>query len=316
MGRKIELFRDPAGLLSSLSFGGGKWLIARESDGQISAIYDPTGAKWLITWAEGRPQKLRLPDGQEIQLRWEKGRLIELQQSGQHWEFQWTSTGLLSQIRPPLGAACAFPRDALGRLQGIGRPDGHILSVQSDATGDLLGVEGLSLSRDANGRPTGLSIPGFGHLSWIRDGQGRVRGVEAPGLGLGLDWDAADTLSAINTDEEIVITRNNRAQIIQAGQSQLQRDASGLITLWASAGQEMTLLHDDRGWETGIKAKGELWSLRRDAAGRVLQIVRPEGALGIGAFKRWSAQFAAPAQPRGLAYRPAKQHRPPDGRGY
>lgn len=304
-GVHVGLERDAVGQVSAVSTEGARWTLARDERGAVVAVDGP-GAVRMVRDSAGRVSALDGPAGD-----------LRVERDGR---------GLVARVR--LGErAWVHRRDAAGRLVGVESADGVRLGVDRDAGGRplLARFTDGTLARyvwDRAGVGVMLQDPAGALVAvagWTLDGLGRVtrlRGepqvllqrdplgelvvqegedVWSQGLdaaegprGAELRWDAAGRPS-----EGQIPAGAPPAWGVAEGAVRWTTAADGAMAMIAGARGAVTLAHDGLGRLARWSGPGGVWSVDRDALGRLVSVGPGREALGWGGLLAWSGASRA-----------------------
>ncbi|MCK6506216.1 hypothetical protein L6R53_23065 [Myxococcota bacterium] len=297
-GGETSLARGRAGTVETVATAGGRWRLDLDLLGRVARVTGPDARRWeLQRDAAGRLTLLRDPVRGSFAL--DRG-----------------ASGALTRLRGPAGDAVGLARDALGRLQALRWPGGEEVSVRRDAAGEVVelrrGPWVVGLQRDASEEPVRA-----GAVQWRRDGAGRVRELLAPGRAWRVERDGAGLVRAVQAgDWSVTVGRDRAGRVVRwsgtDGEVEARRDPAGRITreqvrlpappqaqttaevaleeavlapvpaAAAALVPALDLSWDPRGRLQTLALEARTWRLLRDAAGRLLRVVGPEGiAVGV-----------------------------------
>ncbi len=323
---------DIAGARTTLVGPAGTWIVSRASGSRVvtDPIGGTTRSYWqdgrLTGWTDPRPGDTRI-------VRDPEGRITAVTDpSGARWSFEWTALGVAS-VGAPDGTRWALSRGATGGIERVDDPAGRSVTWEVDPAGRQrgwrIGASRWGYVRDAAGRVVAVTDPvgsdvtlrrdRAGRVVTVRDGAGsewnvdydgwgRTVAVRAPG---GARWDLRrDPLGRVisirdpvretrwswrpdGTIGRVVVGASGVWELLwnAAGHLSALRDPEGRLTGWSrDALGRPQIVHraDGSALALGRDAAGDLRSaggvnVRRDASGRALGL---SGAAGTVAWDR------------------------------
>ena len=284
-GASTQMTRDPAGrVVEIVDAAGNSVTVNRGSSGAIEGVVGRTDGQWsLTTDALGRVASIIDPTRHELEVKRDSaGRVTALASS--HYGVTRLGRGAdggITRVESPDGRVTGVIRDAHGQVRALARPDGSRLSLERDAAGDLrwaaVGRAGVEVERG----PLGLATRA-GAVRWRRDANGWVSHVVAPGMDLALERDLAGRLWGARAGSWVVGVQHDAAGLPIAwrgsdGDLLVQRDANGEVVIELREQRELRVLRDPRGFVHRLTLGDRIWRITRDAGGRPLTLVGPQG---------------------------------------
>ncbi|MFJ1767457.1 RHS repeat-associated core domain-containing protein [Amycolatopsis sp. NPDC088138] len=286
LGGRTTIVSDVRGLTQSVTGPtGAAGTFEYDAFGRLAAETSPAGETTRYAWTiEGRPLRMTGPGGGTEQWTYDgEGNLREhrdatgartltevggfdlpsarIAPDGSRMEFTHDTELRLVAVRNEQGRRWDYRHDAAGNLVEESDFDGRVLRYTYNAAGDLTSRtngagETLAFTRDALGRVVEQRA-GEEVTRWTYDAAGRLlRTVNA-------DADVTFTYDAMGrTLTETCNGRTVRSEYDALGRRTRRTLPSGLVSQWA---------YDGAGAPVGLQVGGHTMSLRRDAAGRVVQ---------------------------------------------
>ena len=252
--------------------------------GNVTQVVAPDGAVYRHVHDEvGRLVASIEPNGATSAKAYDRrGRAIELTDPrGSVWRRRVDALGRTVSSTGPDGAATSFTYHPEGQLASRTTPDGRVWRCELDVAG----------------RPVAMVDPAGGRSVVEFTPAGRVRSRTSPaGRREELEYDAAGRLAAVVDVDGVrrSVGRDPRGWVA----SVLEHTADGVRRLehrWDDCGRLVGLTAD------GAEGPQE-WTMRRDAAGRVVEAVDPAG---VATRYEWDCRglLAAATDPAGLTTR-------------
>ncbi len=283
--------------------GGGAWRLGWR-DTALSELVDPLGARWQLAQQGGDLARVTDPDGRVVDLDWTTAgvlrsldtgtgavrwtrdgqhRLTEVQAAnGSVTRVRWSGDGVAVQdpsglavevaaldgprtvLTSRLGERWTLWRDAFGRPERLGLPDGQVVELRRNSLGRL----GALVVRD------GPEV----RYGWRSDGR-PARVTDTLGASTTLSYDPAGRLGAITRTDGTVLraTRDPRGEVVDLAIDEdrwaVGRDRAGRPT---SLGP-LSWVWDAAGRWLGWAARGVEAVLERTGAGRVRTVQLSDG---------------------------------------
>lgn len=284
-GARWTLARDERGAVVGVD-GPGAVTLVRDSAGRVTALDGPAGALRVDRDGRGLVARVRLGDRAWVHRRDAAGRLVGVESAdgvrlgvdrdgagrpllarftdGTLARYVWDRAGVGVMLQDPAGALVAvagWTLDGLGRVTRL-RGETPVL-LQRDPLGELVVQEGAEVWSQAPDRAEG---PDGAALTWDHAGrpaQGRVPASAPPAWGVA-DAEVRWTLAADGSMASIHGARGSVA---------LVHDALGRLARWSGP--------------------GGVWTVERDALGRLVSVGPRREALGWGGLLAWAGASRA-----------------------
>jgi RHS repeat-associated protein len=292
--------------LSAVDADGVSYRAERDADGSIVAVTDGEGGRsafgvhrtgataWVVTPTgertsyevddAGRCTAVTGPGNARGAASWSAaGRLLQRQAAGRGADrFGWDPAGLLTSVTDPAGATATLERDLLGDVTDVTLANGARWQLAHDQAGRL---DALTDPTGATWRFAGerMTDP-LGNVTAVTTEPGRID-VRAPTGGRGTRRGSADERREVTrwaSGAERVVERDEAGRVVRSttGPSTttwVYTPAGRVAAVGEERGRRWSLSYDRAGRTVALHGPDGVTEIRRDAAGRPVEVTTPEG---------------------------------------
>jgi RHS repeat-associated protein len=268
--RSVEQVTDKLGWTRQITDGeGGETVLARDVMNRVSAVTDPNNLTTVYSYdGQGRLARIILPTEEYVTYVYNDLGLLEriADLNRRLWRFTYSSMGRIQSITDPLNRSTGYAHDKQGQLNTIAFPDGGALTITQDPAGNVIrrqysGGPDLAFTFDVFSRL--LTTEG---LSLTRDPEGRILSTADSGSAFRASYDQAGRLATAGyRNDAFVVTYT-----YDTGE-----DGTGLLTGVSDSltGTTVSLGYDDDDrLRTVVLPNGETITYTWDNAGRLTRL--------------------------------------------
>ena len=254
--------------ISELDPLGGVTIYEYDDVGRTTAVIDQDGRRTEYEYDErGNLLKLTRPDGslEACEYNPDNKAIATTDANGSQWRQKWNARGLLTMRVSPLGNTSIYEYDSHGKPVSFVSPRGHCHQLYFDVLGNLLVLKdelghSTYFAYDSLGNVTAVTDPFRGKTQYTYDANSRPTSVcSASGIFTQYVLDAEGRVA------RYVDGNGAETRLEYFGQGEIARHIQ-------PDGQVVEHIYDTEERRIGVRnQRGELYELRRDALGRIIE---------------------------------------------